>query len=106
MIIGKDVYIESRNEYRQVMLSGQYAILSLIVIAFYILLEFPFHYNETITVFSLSFALVFYSLVLHRQQKYCLANYFLFPTLNLLLYLLVSSESRIRELLFFLFRYH
>jgi len=94
LIIGKDVYIESRNEYRQVMLSGQYAILSLIVIAFYILLEFPFHFNETISIFSLSFVLVFYSLVLHRQQKYCLANYFLFPTLNILLYLLVSSESR------------
>jgi signal transduction histidine kinase len=94
LIIGKDVYIESRNEYRQVMLSGQYAIMSLIVIAFYILIEFPFGFNGSQFTFCLSFVLISYSLFLHRQQRHCLANYFLFPTLNLLMYLLVSSESR------------
>jgi len=94
LIIGKDVYIESQNEYRQVLLSGQYAIMSLIVIAFYILMEFPFGFDGSMVIFCLSFILVSYSLILHRQQKHCLANYFLFPTLNLLLYLLVSSESR------------
>ena len=94
LIIGEDVYIESRNEYRQVMLSGQYAIMSLIVIAFYILIEFPFGFNGSQFTFCLSFILISYSLLLHRQQRHCMANYFLFPTLNLLLYLLVSSESR------------
>jgi signal transduction histidine kinase len=94
LIIGKDAYIESRNEYRQVMLSGQYAIMSLIVIAFYILIEFPFAFTASTFTFCLAFILVSYSLFLHRQQKHCVANYFLFPTLNLLLYLLVSSESR------------
>jgi len=94
LIIGKDVYIESRNEYRQVMLSGQYAILSLIVLALYILMEFQFGFTSSMIAFCLSLILVFYSLLLHRQQRHCLANYFLFPTLNLLLYLIVSSESR------------
>ena len=92
LIIGKDVYIESRNEYRQIMLSGQYAIMSLIVIAFYILMEFGF--SASVIIFCLSFMLVSYSLLLHRQQRHCVANYLLFPTLNLLLYLLVSSESK------------
>ena len=94
LIIGKEVYIESRNEYRQVMLSGQYAILSLIVIAFYLVMEFSAGFDGTLVLFSVAFGLVFYSLVLHRQQKHCIANYFLFPTLNLLLFLIVSSESR------------
>jgi len=94
LIIGKEVYIESRSEYRQVMLSGQYALLSLIVIAFFIFVETPLEFNPSKIILCLSFMLVAYSLVLHRQQRHCLANFFLFPTLNLLLYLLVSSESR------------
>src|SRR5579859_1061818 len=94
LIIGNEVYIESRNEFRQVMLSGQYAILSLIVIAFYMVMEFSHGFDGTMAVFSVAFALVFYTLVLHRRQRHCVANYFLFPTLNLLLFLIVTSESR------------
>jgi len=94
LIIGKEVYIESRNEYRQVMLSGQYALLSLVVIAFFVFLETPLILNPSRVILCLSFIPVAYSLVLHRQQRHCLANYFLFPTLNLLVYLLASSESK------------
>ena len=94
MIIGKDVYIESRNEYRQVMLSGQYAILSLIVIAFYLCKDGPGGFSGTNIIYSIAFILIFFSLVLHRQELHCIANYFLFPTLNILLYLIVSSESK------------
>ncbi len=94
LIIGKEVYIESRNEYRQVLLSGQYAIISLLVIAFYLSTDASAGFNGTNTVYCVAFILIFLSLVLHRQEKHCLANYFLFPTLNLLVYLLVSSESK------------
>jgi signal transduction histidine kinase len=38
--------------------------------------------------------LISYSLVLHRQKKHCIANYVLFPTLNVLLFLITSSESK------------
>jgi signal transduction histidine kinase len=94
LIIGKDVYIESRNEYRQVMLSGQYAILSLLVIAFYLCKDGPSGFRGTNIIYSIAFILIFFSLVLHRQELHCIANYFLFPTLNILLYLIVSSESK------------
>ena len=93
LIIGRNVYIESRSEFRQVMLSGQYAIIALLVIAYYLLMEFSFGYTESQLTFCTAFALIFYSLVLHRKGKHCLANYFFFPTLNMLLYLIVSSES-------------
>jgi signal transduction histidine kinase len=94
LIIGKEVYIESPSEYRQVMLSGQYALLSLVVIAFFVFVETPLGFNLSKIILCLSFILVVYSLILHRQQKHWLANFFLFPTLNLLVYLLVSSESK------------
>lgn len=94
LIIGKEIYIESRNEYRQVMLSGQYAMLSLLVIAFYIGMDVSNGFSGTNTIFSIAFIIIFFSLVLHRQQLHCIANYFLFPTLNILLYLIVSSESK------------
>jgi hypothetical protein len=51
LIIGKDVYIESRNEYRQVILSGHYAIMAMAVIAYYLLMEFSFGYVESLVVF-------------------------------------------------------
>jgi signal transduction histidine kinase len=94
LIIGKEIYIESRNEYRQVILSGQYAMLSLLVIAFYIGMDVSNGFSGTNTIFSIAFIIIFFSLVLHRQQLHCIANYFLFPTLNILLYLIVSSESK------------
>ncbi len=94
LIIGEDVYIESRNEYRQVMLSGQYAFLALLVIAFYVGMDVSEGFSGTNIIYSIAFVLVFFSLVLHRQELHCIANYFLFPTLNILLYIIVSSESK------------
>jgi len=94
LIIGKEVYIESRNEFRQVILSGQYAIISLLVILFYIGMDVSSGFNGTNIIYSLAFILIFFSLVLHRQQIHCAANFILFPTINILLYLMVSSESK------------
>lgn len=39
LIIGKNAYIESINEYRQVMLSGQYGLIALFVLGFYIFMD-------------------------------------------------------------------
>ncbi len=91
LIVGKDVYIESHNEFQRVMLSGHFGLLSLLVITFYLVLDFSF--RPTILIFIVAFALILTSLIFHRNRKHCLANYFLFPTLNLLLFLLASSES-------------
>jgi Signal transduction histidine kinase len=93
LIIGKDVYIESRNEYRQVMLSGQYALISLVVIAFYQILDLPYSSTGENIVFGMAFLLILLSLVFHRQGLHCMANYYFFPTLNILLFLIVSSED-------------
>ena len=95
LIIGKNSYIESIHEYRQVMLSGQYALISLLVIGFYLLIEFKENrtISESFLVYSATLILVALSLQLHRLQKHTLSNFLLFPTLNILLFLIVSSES-------------
>ncbi len=93
-IIGKDVYIESRGEYRQVMLSGQYALIAFLVITFYLIFDAPYASSEYVFLYSISLVMVGVSLGLHRKGQHCLANYYLFPTLNILLFLLVTSEDR------------
>lgn len=94
-IIGKGVYIESRNEFRQIMLSGQYALISIVVILFYLIMDlrsWPAT-SQTSILYIVTLALVITSLILHRHQRHCLANFFLFPTFNIVLFLLVSSED-------------
>jgi signal transduction histidine kinase len=93
-IIGKDVYIASRNDFKQVMLSGQYALVSLFAIVFYLALEVSGELTWPFIAYAFSVALVSLSLVMHRRGRHCLANCFLFPTVNILLYLVVSSESK------------
>lgn len=95
LIIGKEVYIESRNEFRQVMLSGHYGLISIGVILFYLVLNFnesPVNW-ETVAIYLGGLVLATTSLVFHRYQRHCLANFFLFPTFNVLLFLIVSSED-------------
>src|SRR5271170_5406043 len=94
IIIGRGVYVESRNEFRQIMLSGHYALLSLLVTAFYLCLDLPNGFHDSAAIFCIAFALIFYSLVLHRQKQSCKANFVLFPTLNILLFIMATSESK------------
>ncbi|NOS91675.1 MAG: HAMP domain-containing histidine kinase [Cyclobacteriaceae bacterium] len=95
LIIGKTAYIESIHEYRQVMLSGQYGFIALAVIAFYIFMDIEQWHTltESIVVYGIGFLIILVSLTFHRQQKHAIANFLLFPTFNVLLFLIVSSES-------------
>lgn len=95
LIIGKAVYIQSINEYRQVMLSGQYGLIALLVIGFYIFMDVREWgvVTESNIVYSTAFIIILISLFFHRKQKHALANFLLFFTFNVLLLLIVSSES-------------
>ncbi|MCK6617001.1 MAG: HAMP domain-containing histidine kinase [Cyclobacteriaceae bacterium] len=92
-IIGKNTYIESWSEYRQVMLSGQFTLLAMLVISLYMIID---SYCEVYTVLPVhigALGLLGITIYLHRIGDHCVANYFLFPTLNVLVFLLASSES-------------
>lgn len=95
LIIGKNAYIESINEYRQVMLSGQYGLIALFVIGFYIFMDLREWgvITESSIVYSTAFFIILISLFFHRKQNHALANFLLFLTFNVVLLLIVSSES-------------
>jgi signal transduction histidine kinase len=93
LIIGKNNYIDSWTEYRQVILSGQFALISILLCIVYLIIDLSLGMYETMPVYLFALGFLAISLYLHRKQDHCTANYFLFPTLNLIIYLLASSES-------------
>jgi len=93
VIIGGDKYIESYGEYKQAMLSGQFAMIGIMLCLVYMLFDIVLGTYGNIPVFMSAIFLLILSIVIHRQGDHCLANYFLLPTINITLYLLAASES-------------
>lgn len=93
LIIGKDRYIESWGEYKQVMLSGQFALMAIIFLSFYFLFDLIGGSFITLPVYTTAIFFLVVSIFIHRQGDHCLANYFLLPTINIVVYILASSES-------------
>lgn len=93
LIIGEDKFIESYGEYKQVMLSGQFAVMAIVICLIYFSLDFFLGIYITLPVYATALFFLVLSVFIHRQGDHCLANYFLLPTINVLVYLLASSES-------------
>lgn len=93
LIIGEGNYIESRGEFKQVMLSGQFALLGILLMLLYLAIDISFGNYSTLPVLITSMFLLGLSVFIHRQGDHCLANYFLLPTLNVTVYLIAASES-------------
>lgn len=93
LIIGKNTYIESWTEYRQVILSGQYALLAMAFCLVYLLIDLSWGIYQTIPAYVVTLFMLSATIYLHRKGNHCVANYFLFPTLNMVVYLFASSES-------------
>lgn len=92
-IIGNRTFIESWCEYKQVMLSGQFAILGILICSMYVIVDLTWEVYQTIPVYLFAIGLLSVTLYLHRKGDHCTANYFLFPTLNAIVYLFASSEG-------------
>ena len=92
-IIGENNFIESWNEFRHIMLSAQYALLSLIVLGIYLILDSPTRNPEAYLCLVAGFVLIFISLLLHRAKQHCLSNILLFQVMNAIIFLMGSSES-------------
>jgi signal transduction histidine kinase len=93
LIIGKRTFIESWNEYKQVLLSGQFALLGILVCCAYLFIDLSWAVYFTIPIYLGAIGLLATSLYLHRKGEHCAANYFIFPTLNIVVYLFASSED-------------
>jgi signal transduction histidine kinase len=93
LIIGKNSYIDSWTEYRQVILSGQYALIAMVFCAVYLTIDLTWGIYQTIPIYLFALGFLFVTLYQHRKGDHCTANYFLFPTLNFVVYIFASSES-------------
>jgi signal transduction histidine kinase len=93
LVVGKDRYIESYPEFKQVMLSGHFALIGIVLCCMYTFFDLAFSSYENIPVMASSILLLALSILMHRRGDHCLANYFLLPTINIMFYLIASSES-------------
>lgn len=77
------------------MLSGQFSLLAMVILIFYLGLEvITGRGNASIFIVYLT-PMIFLigSIHHHRKGNHCTANYFLLPTVNIVVYLIASSES-------------
>jgi signal transduction histidine kinase len=93
LIIGKDEFIESHGEYKQVMLSGNIALMSIIICGVYSIVHIAENEYNVIPVFIAAILFLSFSIFFHRNGQHCRANCFLLPTINITVYLFASSEA-------------
>ena len=93
LVIGEGKFIESYAEYKQVMLSGSFALVAILICSIYLLLDIFAECISTMPIYGTAIFLLTLSIFIHRQGDHCFANYFLLPTINITVYLLASSES-------------
>ena len=93
LVVGENKYIESYGEYKQTMLSGQFALIGIFLCSLYLLFDIVVGAFGNIPVFFCAISLLITSILLHRKGDHNLANYFLLPTVNITFYLIAASES-------------
>lgn len=93
VIIGDDKFIESYGEFRQALLSGEFAIVGIIFCFVSAVLNYKVGYVETLPVLGGTASLLGLTILLHRRGHHLLGNYVLLATMNVAVYILASSES-------------
>lgn len=93
LIIGKNNYIDSWTEYRQVILSGHFALIAITVCFIYTLIDLSWDLYRPIPVYLFCVGMLSLAIGLHRRGKHCTAYYIIFPTLNFVVYLFAASEA-------------
>jgi len=93
LVIGNKKYFDSWTEYRQVMLSGQFGLIAISGLIFYLVLDMARGYYLNIPVFVVSMSIILIAIRLHRLSHHCVANSILYPTLFIIIYLFTSSEA-------------
>jgi signal transduction histidine kinase len=93
LIIGKNKYVSSYGEFKQAMLSGHMALMGILVCFIYIIAHTFLGGREAIPVHLATIIPLLISIILHREGKHRLANFFLLPTINVAVFLFASSET-------------
>lgn len=93
LILGEDQFIEFYPEYRQILLSGGFAILAIGALIICGTIDLFVGNYSAVIVFAVSILALIFCVFLHRYGKHTLAHYLLFAPVNITAYLLASSES-------------
>ena len=93
VVVGDDKFIESYSEYRQALLSGQFAIIGVLFCIVSGVFNYNIGYLETLPVLGGTAFFLALSVMLHRNGSHSIANYILLATMNISVYILASSES-------------
>jgi len=93
LIIGKNNYIESWMEYRQVILSGHFSLIAILICGMYTVLDFSWSVYPSTIIYLFCIVMLSIAIIMHRKGKHCTAYYIIFPTLNFVVYLFASSEA-------------
>ena len=93
LILGKDYFIDSYADFKTVMLSGWYAMFSILCCLVYLVLDFTLLEFTSVAIFFVCMGLSISSLVLHRLRYHLQANMVLFPSLAITIFLFAASES-------------
>ncbi len=93
LIIGDDKFIESYGEFKQAMLSGQFALIGIVFCVVSAAINFDIGYYETLPVLAGTALFLTLTIIFHRRGNHSVANYFLLATMNISVYILASSES-------------
>lgn len=93
LVIGKKRYFNSWTEYRQVMLSGQFGLITLTAFFFFTVVDLIRADYSTLPVFVFGAVTVLMAIRYHRTGRHCRANSILYISLILIIYLFASSEA-------------
>lgn len=93
IVIGDDKFIESYSEFRQALLSGEFAIVGVLFCIISGIFNYNVGYSETLPVLGGTAIFLIITIFLHRSGNHSLANYILLATMNIAVYILASSES-------------
>lgn len=92
IIIGKDNFIPSRNDYKHVLLSGILILIAIPAIVPFAIIDFAFGYQDTLRIYLASIECLLLALLLHRLGYHIVAKNLLLVTLNFTIYLFASSD--------------
>jgi signal transduction histidine kinase len=93
LIIGKNRFLASYGEFKQTILSGHIALMTILIIIIYAVTDLALGIDNTLHVYVGTVFLLVVVIFLHRTGYHKQANYVLLPTINLAVYLFSASES-------------
>ena len=93
LILGDDKFVESYPEYRQILLSGEFAFIAIVALSVCSVIDLFIGNYSAVLVFGLSVLALTFSIFFHRVGNHKLGHYFLFGPINITAYLLASSED-------------